>query len=154
MDTSLAVVLPTCCGIDVHKNTLTACLLTTGASGKPVQDVRTFRTTTAQLQELARWLLDAKCPTVALESTGVYWKPAFNVLEPAGLEVVLCNAQHVKNVPGRKTDVKDAQWLATLLRVGLLRGSFVPPKDIRELRDLTRYRTQVIRQRAQECNRI
>lgn len=154
MDTSLSVVLPVCCGIDVHKNTLTACLLTTGASGKPVQDVRTFRTVTAQLQELARWLLDAKCPTVALESTGVYWKPVFNVLEPAGLEVVLCNAQHVKNVPGRKTDVKDAQWLATLLRVGLLRSSFVPPKDIRELRDLTRYRTQVIRQRAQECNRI
>jgi transposase len=154
VDASLSVVLPVCCGIDVHKNTLTACLLTTGASGKPVQDVRTFRTTTGAIQELARWLLDAKCPTVALESTGVYWKPVFNVLEPAGLEVVLCNAQHVKNVPGRKTDVKDAQWLATLLRVGLLRGSFVPPKDIRELRDLTRYRTQVIRQRAQECNRI
>ena len=107
-----------------------------------------------ELQELARWLLGAKCPTVALESTGVYWKPVFNVLEPAGLEVVLVNAQHVKNVPGRKTDVKDAEWLATLLRVGLLRSSFVPPKDIRELRDLTRYRTQVIRQRAQECNRI
>ena len=85
VDTSLSVVLPICCGIDVHKNTLTACLLTTGASGKPVQDVRTFRTVTAQLQELARWLLDAKCPTVALESTGVYWKPVFNVLEPAGL---------------------------------------------------------------------
>ena len=82
------------------------------------------------------------------------WKPVFNVLEPARLEVVLCNAQHVKNVPGRKTDVKDAQWLATLSRVGLLRASFVPPKDIRELRDLTRYRTQVIRQRARECNRI
>jgi transposase len=154
VDTSLSVVLPICCGIDVHKNTLTACLLTTGASGKVVQDVRTFRTVTAQLQELARWLTDARCPTVALESTGVYWKPVFNVLEPAGLEVVLVNAQHVKNVPGRKTDVKDAEWLATLLRVGLLRSSFVPPQEIRELRDLTRYRTQVIRQRAQECNRI
>ncbi|MBA4064581.1 MAG: IS110 family transposase [Isosphaera sp.] len=143
-----------CCGIDVHKNTLTACLLTTGASGEVVQDVRTFRTVTAQLQELARWLRGAECPTVALESTGVYWRPVFNVLEPAGLEVVLANAQHVRNVPGRKTDVKDAEWLATLFRVGLLRGSFVPPKEIRELRDLTRYRTQVIRQRAQECNRI
>jgi transposase len=154
VDAALPVVLPTCCGIDVHKNTLTACLLTTGASNQAVPEVRTFRTTTAALQELAHWLLDVKCPTVALESTGVYWKPVFNILEPAGLEVVLVNAQHVKNVPGRKTDVKDAQWLATLLRVGLLRGSFVPPKDIRELRDLTRYRTQVIRQRAQECNRI
>lgn len=154
MGTTLPVVLPTCCGIDVHKNTLTACLLATGASGKAVQEVRTFRTVTPQLQELARWLAAAGCRTVALESTGVYWKPVFNVLEPAGLEVVLVNAQHVKNVPGRKTDVRDAEWLATLLRVGLLRKSFVPPRDIRELRDLTRYRTQVIRQRAQECNRI
>lgn len=154
MDATLPVVLPICCGIDVHKNTLTACLLTSGASNQAVSEVRTFSTTTNALQELARWLLDTKCPTVALESTGVYWKPVFNILEPAGLEVVLVNAQHVKNVPGRKTDVKDSQWLATLLRVGLLRGSFVPPKEIRELRDLTRYRTQVIRQRAQECNRI
>jgi transposase len=154
VDATLPVVLPICCGIDVHKNTLTACLLTTGASNQAVFEVRTFRTTTNALQELARWLLDNKCPTVALESTGVYWKPVFNILEPVGLEVVLVNAQHVKNVPGRKTDVKDSQWLATLLRIGLLRSSFVPPKEIRELRDLTRYRTQVIRQRAQECNRI
>jgi transposase len=154
MDHLLPVVLPTCCGIDVHKKTVTACLLQTGASGEAVSEVRTFRTVTAQLQELARWLVAAGCRQVALESTGAYWKPVFNVLEPAGLEVVLVNAQHVKNVPGRKTDVKDAEWLATLLRVGLLRASFVPPKEIRELRDLTRYRTQVIRQRAQECNRI
>jgi transposase len=154
VDNLLPVVLPMCCGIDVHKKTLTACLLQTGASGEAVEQVRTFRTVTAQLQELAHWLRQAGCRHVALESTGVYWKPVFNVLEPAGLEVVLVNAQHVKNVPGRKTDVKDAQWLATLLRVGLLRASFVPPKEIRALRDLTRYRTQVIRQRAQECNRI
>ena len=154
MDTLLPVVLPICCGIDVHKRTLTACLLQTGASGEAVCETRTFRTVTDQLQELARWLQQTGCRHVALESTGVYWKPVFNVLEPAGLEVVLVNAQHVKTVPGRKTDVKDAEWLATLLRVGLLRASFVPPKEIRELRDLTRYRTQVIRQRAQECNRI
>jgi transposase len=154
MDNLLPVVLSICCGIDVHKKTVTACLLQTGASGAAVCEVRTFRTVTDQLQELARWLVQAGCRHVALESTGVYWKPVFNVLEPAGLEVVLVNAQHVKNVPGRKTDVKDAEWLATLLRVGLLRASFVPPKEVRELRDLTRYRTQVIRQRAQECNRI
>jgi transposase len=154
MDNLLAVVLPICCGIDVHKKTLTACLLQTGASGEAISEIRTFRTVTSQLQELARWLAQAGCRHVSLESTGVYWKPVFNVLEPAGLEVVLVNAEHVKNVPGRKTDVKDAEWLATLLRVGLLRASFVPPKEIRELRDLTRYRTQVIRQRAQECNRI
>jgi transposase len=154
MDHLLPVVLPICCGVDVHKKTVTACLLTTGASGEAVHQVRTFRTVTGQLQELARWLVQAGCRPVALESTGVYWKPVFNVLEQAGREVVLVNAQHVKTVPGRKTDVKDAEWLATLLRVGLLRNSFVPPKEIRELRDLTRYRTQVIRQRAQECNRI
>ena len=119
MDALLPVVLSVCCGIDVHKKTLTACLLQTGASGEAVSETRTFRTITGQLQELARWLRQAGCRHVALESTGVYWKPVFNVLEPAGLEVVLVNAQHVKNVPGRKTDVKDAEWLATLLRVGL-----------------------------------
>ena len=109
---------------------------------------------TSQLQELAQWLVQEGCRHVAIESTGVYWKPVYNLLEKAGIEVVLVNAQHVKNVPGRKTDVKDAEWLAPLLRVGLLRSSFAPPQEIRELRDLTRYRTQVIRQRAQECNRI
>jgi transposase len=154
MDALLSVVLPICCGIDVHKKTLTACLLLTGASGDVLKASRVFRTVTGQLQELAAWLVRQGCRHVAIESTGVYWKPVFNVLEKAGLEVVLVNAQHVKNVPGRKTDVKDAEWLATLLRVGLLRSNFVPPQEIRELRDLTRYRTQVVRQRADECNRI
>jgi transposase len=154
MDVLLPVVLSICCGIDVHKKTLTACLLKTGASGEALKQRRAFRTVTSQLQELAQWLAQEGCRHIAIESTGVYWKPVFNILEKAGLEVVLVNAQHVKNVPGRKTDVKDAEWLATLLRVGLLRSSFVPPQEIRELRDLTRYRTQVIRQRADECNRI
>jgi transposase len=154
MDALLPVVLSVCCGIDVHKKSLTACLLTTGASGGVLKESRVFRTMTGQLQELAAWLVQAGCRHVAIESTGVYWKPVFNVLEQAGLEVVLVNAPHVKNVPGRKTDVKDAEWLATLLRVGLLRSSFVPPQEIRELRDLTLYRTQVVRQRADECNRI
>ncbi len=154
MDVLLPVVPSICCGIDVHKKTLTACLLKTGASGEALKRSRVFRTVTGQLQELAGWLVRENCRRVAIESTGVYWKPVFNVLEKAGIEVVLVNAQHVKNVPGRKTDVKDAEWLATLLRVGLLRSSFVPPQEIRELRDLTRYRTQVVRQRADECNRI
>ena len=154
MDALLPVVLTICCGIDVHKKTLTACLLKSGASGDALVERRVFRTMTSALQELAQWLVQADCRHVAIESTGVYWKPVFNILEQAGIEVVLVNAQHVKNVPGRKTDVKDAEWLATLLRVGLLRSSFVPPKEIRELRDLTRYRTQVIRQRADESNRI
>jgi transposase len=154
MDVLLSVVLTNCCGIDVHKKTLTACLLKTGASGEALQQRRVFRTVTSQLQELAAWLAQEGCRHVAIESTGVYWKPVFNVLEKAGIEVVLVNAQHVKNVPGRKTDWKDAEWLAILLRAGLLRSSFVPPQEIRELRELTRYRTQVIRQRADECNRI
>jgi transposase len=154
METVLPVVLTIGCGIDVHKKTLTACLLKTGASGEVVKQIRVFRTVTSQVQELARWLQHEGCQHVALESTGVYWKPVHNILEEVCKEVVLVNAQHIKNVPGRKTDVKDAEWIATLLRVGLLRGSFVPPKQIRELRELTRYRTQVIRQRADECNRI
>jgi transposase len=154
MDALLPVVLSVCCGIDVHKKTLTACLLTSGASGEALLERRVFATTTGALLELARWLVQAGCRHVAIESTGVYWKPVFNVLERAGVEVVPVNARHVKNVPGRKTDVKDAEWLATLLRVGLLRGSFVPPAEVRELRDLTRHRTQVVRQRADECNRI
>jgi transposase len=154
MDAPLPVVLSLCCGIDVHKKTLTACLLKPGASGETTKHIRAFKTMTGALQELAAWLVGEGCRHVAIESAGVYWKPVFNLLEKAKVEVVLVNAQHVKNVPGRKTDVKDAEWIATLLRVGLLRGSFVPPAEIRELRDLTRYRTRVIRQRADECNRI
>lgn len=154
MDVLLPVVLTICCGVDVHKKTLTACLLKTAASGEAIKQIRVFHTVTGQLEALAQWLVEENCQHIAIESTGVYWKPVHNILEKAGLQVILVNAQHVKNVPGRKTDVKDAEWLATLLRVGLLRSSFVPPKEIRELRDLSRYRTQVIRQRADECNRI
>jgi transposase len=154
MDKLLPVVLTVCCGIDVHKKTLTACLLKSGASGEGFLDSRDFTTMTSGLQELARWLVQEGCRPVAIESTGVYWKPVYNVLEQAGLEVILVNAQHVNNVPGRTTAASDAEWLATLLRVGLLRSSFVPPKEIRDLRQLTRYRTQVIRQRATESNRI
>jgi transposase len=154
MDALLPVVLALCCGIDVQKKTLTACLLKTGASGASVKQTRVFFTVTGQIEALAAWLAQEGCRHVVIESTGVYWKPVFNVLEKAGVEVILVNAQHVKNVPGHKTNVKDAGWLATLLRVGLLRASFVPPQEIRELRDVTRYRTQVIRQRAGERNRI
>ena len=154
MAASLPVVPPVCCGIDAHKNTRTARLLTTGASGRPVRDVRTFRTVATQLRELADGLVTAGCRQVALESTGVYWEPVPNILEPAGPEVVLRNARHVENVPGRKTDVEDAQRLAALPRVGLLRSRFVPPKGIRELRDSTRYRARGVGQRAQEWNRV
>jgi transposase len=150
----MRVVLKVCCGLDVHKRTVTACLLTWGAQGRAAKEVRTFETTTKGLWELADWLRSQDCQHVAMESTGVYWKPVHNILSGVCQEVLLVNAQHVKNVPGRKTDVKDAEWIAELLSYGLLRGSFVPPPEIRELRDLTRYRTTLIRQRADQCNRI
>jgi transposase len=142
------------CGIDVHKRSLTACLLSCGAPGQTVKQTRTFSTMTSGLENLLAWLTENSCRQVAIESTGVYWRPVHNLLEAAKIEVILVNAQHVKNVPGRKTDVKDAEWLAELLRHGLLRASFVPPPEIRDLRALTRYRTTLVRQRADECNRI
>lgn len=148
------VVLEVCCGLDVHKKSVTACLLHGGASGPVVKQQRTFGTTTAELRELAAWLQQAGCRHAAMESTGVYWRPVFNLLERTCQQVLLVNAQHVKHVPGRKTDMKDAEWIATLLRHGLLQGSFIPPVEIRELRQLTRYRSTVIGERADECNRL
>lgn len=148
------VILEVCCGLDVHKKTVTACLLRNGASGRVVKTQRTFGTMTAELRCLAAWLKEEGCQHVAMESTGVYWRPVFNLLEGTCQQVLLVNAQHIKNVPGRKTDMKDAEWIATLLRHGLLRGSFIPPAEIRELRQLTRYRSTVIGERADECNRL
>ena len=137
-------VLSVCCGLDVHKKFVTACLLTTGASGRVAKELRQFGTTTAQVLELLAWLQVRGCRHVALESTGGYWKPVHNRLEGVMAQVLLVNAQHIQHVPGRKTDMKDAEWIATLLRHGLLSGSFIPPKEIRELRDLTRTRTTLI----------
>jgi len=142
------------CGLDVHKRSVTACLLKIGPRGKRVTEVRTFATTTAQLKELAGWLEEEGCRHVAMESTGVYWKPVFNILESVCEEVILVNAQHIKNVPGRKTDVKDSEWIADLLVHGLLSASFIPPQEIRELRELTRYRKKLIQQRGDQSNRI
>jgi transposase len=120
------VVYERCCGLDVHKATVVACLRGPGGRRRREATVRTFGTTTAELLALTDWLTAAGCTHVAMESTGVYWKPVFNLLEGV-CEVLLVNAQHVKAVPGRKTDVKDCEWLAELLEHGLLRGSFVPP---------------------------
>jgi transposase len=137
------VVHPRCCGLDVHKKTVVACVLTPGATSRPVKQVRTFGTMTDELLGLADWL-DAQSVThVAMEATGAYWKPPWNLLEDQ-FELLLVNARHVKAVPGRKTDVKDAEWLAELLRHGLLRPSFVPDRAQRELRELTRYRTALV----------
>lgn len=141
------------CGLDVHQATVVACLLILQKDGKVHKQVRTFATTTRELVSLRAWLLAEGCTHAAMESTGVYWKPIYAVLEGA-LEIVVANAQHVKKVPGRKTDVKDAEWLADLLCHGLLRSSFVPPKPIRELRDLVRYRRKLVESQAAERNRL
>jgi len=142
-----------CCGIDVHKKTVVACLITPGASGAPTKETRTYGTMTADLLEMMDWLLDAGCTHVAMESTGVFWKAPYNLLEGA-LEVYVVNAAHIKTVPGRKTDVKDAEWIADLLRHGLLRPSFIPDRPQRELRELTRYRTSLLQERSAEVNRL
>ncbi len=147
------VVYPRCCGLDLHKRTIVACLLTPGPRGKPLKAVRTFGTMTDDLLALADWLLAAGCTHVAMESTGVLWKAVFNLLE-GSFALVLVNAQHVKAVPGRKTDVKDCEWLAELLRHGLLQPSFVPERPQRELRELTRYRTTLVQERSAEINRL
>jgi len=142
------------CGLDVHQATVVACLLRIRNDGKVQKQVRTFGTTTRELMQLRAWLLAEGCTHVAMESTGVYWKPVYAVLEGDELEILVANAQQVKKVPGRKTDIKDAEWIADLLCHGLLRASFVPPLPIRELRDLTRYRRKLIESRSAERNRL
>lgn len=141
------------CGLDVHQATVVACLLQARKDGKVQKQIRTFATTTRELMNLREWLGSEGCTHVGMESTGVYWKPIYAILE-GGFQVVVANAQHVKKVPGRKTDVKDAEWLADLLCHGLLRPSFVPPAPIRELRDLTRYRRKLMESQAAERNRL
>jgi transposase len=145
----MKVVHEICCGIDVHAKMLVACLIL--ANGE--KQVRTFSTMTDDLLRLRDWLVAAQCTHVAIESTGVYWKPVFNILEDA-LTVILINPEHARALRGRKTDVKDAEWLADLLRHGLLKASFIPPPLIRELRELTRYRESLVREQGAVANRI
>jgi transposase len=147
------VLYPRCCGLDVHKKTVVACCLLSTKGRKPVKETRTFRTMTTDLLALADWLQEQGCTHVAMESTGVYWRPVYNVLE-GQCELLVVNAQHIKAVPGRKTDVKDAAWIAELLRHGLLRRSFIPSKPQRELRELTRYRSTLVQERARTLNRL
>jgi transposase len=149
MDTLYSV----CAGLDVHKTTVVACLRRQDAKGKTRQQTRTFGTTTAALLELNDWLGTAGVTHVAMESTGVYWKPIWNILE-GQFQILLVNAQHIKQVPGRKTDVKDAEWIAQLLQHGLLRSSFVPPRPQRELRELTRQRRKLVEANSAVANRI
>jgi len=149
----MEVVFERCAGIDVHKRTAVVCRITPGERRQPVAETRTFGTTTAELLQLSDWLSAGGCTHVGLESTGVYWRPIHNLLE-GSFEVWLLNAQHIKAVPGRKTDVKDAQWIAELLRHGLVRPSFIPPRHQRDLRELTRHRTSFVQQRATLSNRV
>lgn len=142
-----------CAGLDVHQETVVACVLFGSLDKKPNKEIQTFPTTTSGLLALSDWLSSHKITDAVMESTGVYWKPVWNVIE-CDFQLILANAQHVKNVPGRKTDVKDAEWLAKLLRSGLIEKNFVPPKEIRDLRDLTRYRKKLIHTRTSERNRI
>jgi transposase len=141
-----------CAGLDVHKKTVVACRVRPAPDGGLEQEVRTFGTLTEDLLALLDWLQAWACTHVAMESTGNYWKPVYNLLE-GNLEILLVNAQHCKNVPGRKTDVKDAEWLVDLLRHGLLRASFVPAREQRDLRDLTRGRSLLVAERARWLNR-
>jgi transposase len=147
------VVYARCCGLDVHKKSITACVLLRDATGQGRQEIRRFETMTRDLLELADWLQSHQVTHVAMESTGVYWKPVWNILE-GQFTVVLVNAQHIKAVPGRKTDTKDCQWIAELLQHGLLRGSFVPPTPIRQLRDLTRMRASLRQDHTAIANRM
>lgn len=146
-------IIERCCGLDVHQASVVACLLVGTAGTKPRREIRKFGTYTQNLAELREWLEAQGCTHVAMESTGVFWRPVYAMLEGA-FEVVVGNAFHMRNVPGRKTDVKDAEWIADLLRHGLIAKSFVPPKAIRELRDLTRYRRRLVETRATERNRL
>jgi transposase len=147
------VILERCAGLDVHQATVTACLRLPGPNRKRTQVVQTFGTTTPDLLALRDWLAAHEVTHVAMESTGVYWKPVYYVLED-GFTLLLVNAAHLAKVPGRKTDVADCAWIAQLLECGLLRGSFVPPPPIRELRDLTRYRKALLQDRTREANRL
>jgi transposase len=150
------VLVDRCAGLDVHKNTVMAAVRRAAADGvRREQEVRQYRTFTSALRELRTWLVTEQVTQVAMEATGSYWKPVWHVLEAeAGYELLLCNAQHVKNLPGRKTDVSDAAWLAQLLECGLLRGSFVPTPTMARLRDLTRYTKKLTQERARETQRI
>jgi transposase len=149
----MEVVHERCCGLDIHKKLIVACSIVPGRDGQPRKQVRTFGSMSDDLEKLSSWLTEQGVSHVAMESTGSFWKPVFNVLEDR-FELLLINAQHLKAVPGRKTDVKDAEWIADLLRHGLVKPSFVPDREQRELRELVRYRTSLIQERTAAANRL
>ncbi len=153
----MEAILEICCGLDVHRDNIVACLTKGALNCKPTSEIRKFSALRHGLKTLVKWLEKENCHHVAMESTGVYWKPVYTELEDTfegNIEILLVNAQKIKNVPGRKTDVKDSEWIASLLRSGLLTGSFIPEKEVRELRELTRYRKSIVHQVSSQKNRI
>ena len=149
----MEVVVACCAGLDVHQASVVACLNQTAPNGRSRKQVRSFGTMRDDLAALRDWLAQAGCSLVAMESTGVYWKPVYEMLEDH-VEVIVANAQHIKNVPGRKTDVKDCEWISDLARYGLIAPGFVPPRPIRELRELSRYRRKLTQVQTGERNRL
>jgi transposase len=147
------VLYTNCAGLDVHKKNIKVCLLKQVSNGQSHKEFRTYLTITEELLKLSDWLKEQECTHIALEATGVYWKPVFNLLEGC-FELLVVNAQHIKKVPGRKTDASDAEWIADLLQHGLLNPSFIPSTPQRELRDLTRYRIRLTQEKAREVNRV
>ncbi|KWT87592.1 IS110 family transposase [Candidatus Magnetominusculus xianensis] len=150
----MEAMLKSCAGLDVHKKTVVCTVLKEDECGNLVKDTREYATFRSNLRDLASWLKKEEVEMAVMESTGIYWRTVYDVLEEAEVKVMLVNAQHVKKVPGRKTDVSDSQWLAELSRCGLLRASFIPPRDMRQLRLLTRYRRKLIETLAGEKNRL
>ncbi|SRR5581483_7572809 len=150
---AMEVLYERCCGLDVHKKTVVACVMITSPNGRVNKTIRTFGTATAELLALRDWIDAQQVSHLALESTGIFWRPLYNLLEE-GHTIILVNAHHIKSVPGRKTDVKDSEWIADLLRHGLLKASFIPPKPFRDVRDLMRYRKSLVYTRTAEINRL
>jgi len=151
----MRIVYKRCCGMDVHKDSVTACVLLIDEDGEFRKQTRYFSTMTRDLKEMSGWLASLGVEAIAMEATGVYWKPVWNILEAEKkFQLLLVNAHHIKHVPGRKTDQKDSEWIAELLQHGLLRASFVPPVEIRQLRDLTRTRARIRQTLASFANRI
>src|SRR5215472_7775699 len=149
----MQAIIERCCGLDVHQETVVACVLIGAPGTHPKKEVRTFRTMTRDLEALRDWLREAGVTHVGMESTGVYWRPVYSVLEGC-FELIVGNARHIRNVPGRKTDVKDSEWIADLVRHGLIAKSFVPPRPLRELRELLRYRRRLVESQVAERNRL
>lgn len=146
----MEVLYKRCCGIDIHKNMMVVCVF----MGVRKKEIRQFGTMTDDILQLVSWLKETDCEMAAMESTGSYWKPVYNIFEEEKIPVMIVNAQHIKGVPGRKTDVKDAEWIADLVRHGLVKASYIPNREQRELREITRYRQEMIEERARELNRI